>query len=211
MIYKLGDACGQNVLQHEAWPANRPIRRRQPQLLTAQAAADPLQHFLARSRNEYRPATDPVDLRDSTHSFDDAKHMGAPGWIARQSEKAHYRCPRLVALIPEQDRPSASSVGVQLLRDGEQMTDRVLAIGQSQRALVARRMFAERHILDCAVGKCQTEGRLLMYCRRDCADVGVIAEDAKKMRLPVLAHIAVDPHANPGRRLFRHALILKQP
>ena len=50
-----------------------------------------------------------------------------------------------------------------------------------------------------------------MNCRRDRADIRVVAEDAQKMRLPIFPYIAIDPQANAGRGLFRDAHVLKQP
>ena len=50
-----------------------------------------------------------------------------------------------------------------------------------------------------------------MNCRRDCADIRVIAEDAQKMCLPIFTYLAIDPQANARRRFFCNTYVLKQP
>ena len=62
-------------------------------------------------------------------------------------------------------------------------------------------MFAERHVLYRTVRKGQVEGGLLVNCRRDCANIRVISEDAQRMCLPIFPDIAIDPQANSGTLL----------
>jgi hypothetical protein len=59
-------------------------------------------------------------------------------------------------------------------------------------------MFAEGHVFCRAIGEGQTEGGLLVNCRRDCADIRVVAEDTQEMCLPIFSYIVIDPQANSG-------------
>ena len=106
---------------------------------------------------------------------------------------------------------SCATVGVQFLRDRQQMTHRMFPARQSHGPFVAGGVFAERDILGFSIGKGQGEAGLFVNCRRDRADIRVVAKDAEKMCLPIFPHIAVDPQANAGRGLLRDAHVLKQP
>jgi hypothetical protein len=77
------------------------------------------------------------------------------------------------------------------------MTYGVFAVGEGHRPLVARGVIAERHFLGGAIRESQREGRFLVDRCRDRAHVGIIAEYAEQMRLPILPHIAIDPQT-PG-------------
>src|ERR1700679_2185531 len=69
----------------------------------------------------------------------------------------------------------------------------------------------EGYVLCRAVGEGQAEGGLLVNCRRDRADIRVVAKDAQKMCLPIFPYIAIDPQTNAGRGLLRDAHVFKQP
>jgi len=164
--------------QGESGPGNRPILLGKTQNAGTQAIPDPLKHFLGRRGDQYRLATDAVDLLDPLLSLDDPKDVLCPCWIGRQPKEAHQRGPSLLATVSQQDRPSRATIGVEFLGHRQQMTHRMFLARQSHGPFVAGGMFAEGHVFCRAVGKGQAEGSLLVDCCCDRADIRVVAEDA---------------------------------
>jgi hypothetical protein len=59
-------------------------------------------------------------------------------------------------------------------------------------------MFAQGNIFCCAIGKGQIEGGLFVDGGRNRAHIRIVAEHAKKMRLPIFTYISIDSQANPS-------------